>query len=372
MSGIYIHIPFCKTKCGYCDFYSNNQIDLKQAFLKSLLKEIGVRRNFINTEESVNTIYFGGGTPSQLTIEDCRLIIDELNRWFKVSPHAEITFEANPDDLNPEYLSNLLQIGFNRISIGVQTFDEAGLKLMNRRHNSKQAIDAVFMAQKAGFDNITIDLIYGYPGLLEETWIQNLKTAFKLPIKHLSSYHLIFEEGTPFHDLKKEKKLTEVDESVSNEHYSILCEMAREHGFLHYEISNFCKEGWPSRHNSSYWDDTQYLGLGPSAHSYNQLERCWNISSTEKYIQFVDSDLKHWHSEVLGEKEKLNEFIMTRLRTSKGILLHDFQQKFGTSALERLVTVAKKQSSLLVTDVSIAIPEDQLMVSDPYIVNLFV
>ncbi len=370
MAGIYIHIPFCKSKCGYCDFYSDNQLNLRKEYVESVLKEIEQQYCFLS-EREISSIYFGGGTPSQMTIDDCQLIIEKIKSYFFIKKEAEITFEANPDDLNTNYLRDLIKIGINRISLGVQTFDDAGLKLMNRRHSSSQAIDTVIMAQAAGFENITLDLIYGYPGLSEELWIKNLEIAFLLTIKHLSAYHLIFEQGTPFYKLKKNKKLIEVDESVSEKHYDILCNEALKNGFEHYEISNFCLPGYESKHNSNYWNGTPYLGLGPSAHSFDGKIRRFNIANTKQYIELVCNQGQYWQDEILTEKDRVNEYIMIHLRTSNGIDLDEFDQIFGKKHLDRLIEVAKTHKKPEKMGQYLRISEKDLLVSDPIILDLF-
>lgn len=370
MAGIYIHVPFCKTKCGYCDFYSNNQLNFRQDYVNSIIKEIDHQYLFIKTDE-ISTIYFGGGTPSQLSIDDCQLIIEKMQSRFLIKKDAELTFEANPDDLNATYLKELLQIGINRISIGVQTFDDDGLKFMNRRHTSSQAFDSVLLAHEVGFENITIDLIYGYPGLSDVLWEKNLEKAFSLPIKHLSAYHLIIEQGTPFYKHKLNKKLFEVDESVSEKHYEILCNEALENGFEHYEISNFCKPGYESKHNSSYWNGTPYLGLGPSAHSFDGNNRRNNVANTQQYIELVDSKQQYWQDEILTEKDRINEYIMIHLRTSKGIDLDEFEKVFGKKHLQRLIEIASTHKKPEKMGQYLRICEKDLLVSDPIISALF-
>lgn len=370
MSGLYIHIPFCKTKCGYCDFYSNSETYWKKPLIAALLKEMQQTSDFLDNSV-IETIYFGGGTPTQLMIDELGQILEHIYKYYRLSFNPEITIEANPDDLNPEYLNQLITLGFNRISIGIQSFENEGLKFMNRRHDSKQAIRSVEEAYSAGFQNISIDLIYGYPGLLEDSWKQNLEIAFQLPVVHLSAYHLIYEEGTPFFKLKQERKIAEVHESVSEEHYEILCKYSSRYGFDHYEISNFAKTGWHSRHNSNYWNNTPYLGLGPSAHSYKNNQRRWNISDTSRYIQAINNGNQAYESETLKEKDQVNEFLMTQLRTSKGFDLNVFEKLFGSKRLWELQKKLETSKGLIVEQSKVCIPEKLLLVSDPIISGLF-
>ncbi|MBO7595349.1 MAG: radical SAM family heme chaperone HemW [Salinivirgaceae bacterium] len=318
MSGIYIHVPFCKRRCGYCNFYSSTRLSLKNDYLAAIGQELQMRANYLNGEP-VQTIYFGGGTPSLLQPTEIRTIIDTIRQLHQVSDTPEITVEANPDDLTPDYISQLAQTDVNRMSIGIQSFDDDYLQLMNRRHNAQQAIDAVKLSQKNGFDNISIDLIYGLPGSTCEYWKRQLDTAASLNVQHLSAYHLSYEEGTAFCQKLRQHKIAEVTEDESLAQFDVLTRWAQSADFEHYEISNFAKPGLRSRHNSSYWDRTIYLGVGPAAHSYNQLARSWNTSDIAAYIKNVNEGKSFSESEALTPSDIFNDYVITALRTSAGI-----------------------------------------------------
>ncbi len=268
MAGIYIHIPFCRQKCYYCDFYKTVNTSLTVKFLPALESEIILRKGYLESE-TIETIYFGGGTPSVLTESELADILQTLHQQYSISCDAEITFEANPDDLSIEYLQGLKRTGVNRLSIGIQSFQDTFLKKMNRRHTAMQAVEAIENAANLGFDNISVDLIYGLPGLSSTAWKKDLKQVFKLPVQHLSAYHLTYHEGTAFYTWLKKGALKELKEAQSVSQFEILVEQAEKNGFEQYEISNFAKDRLYSKHNSSYWLGTKYLGLGPSAHSFN-------------------------------------------------------------------------------------------------------
>ena len=287
MAGLYIHIPFCTKRCLYCDFFSNTEMKYKEPYLSAVIRELELRKDYLEGEP-VETIYFGGGTPSQLQAADFSRIFEAIHRLFDVSPCAEITLEANPDDMTPEYVAGLQTLPFNRVSMGVQSFKEEDLRFLNRRHNREQALLAVDLCKKNGLENISVDLIYGLPGQTLEEWKQNLDTVIRLDIPHISAYHLIYEEGTALYKLKEAGKITPVDEDLSVALFTSLIDQLTANGYLHYEISNFARPGMLSRHNSSYWIGKKYLGIGPSAHSYNGQNRQWNISSLPGYLQAID------------------------------------------------------------------------------------
>lgn len=316
MAGIYIHIPFCKRKCHYCNFFSVATTRWKEPFLKALLEEITARKDYLEGEK-VNTVYFGGGTPSLLKIEDLRLIVEDLRLYFDIDPLAEVTLEANPDDITGEWLSGLKDMPVNRLSIGVQSFFDDDLLYLNRVHSGEQALNAVKSAQDAGFRNLTIDLIYGIPTLTEEKWQHNLDTFFSLDIPHLSAYSLTVEKKTPLDLLIRKGKAAPVNEEQAINHFKMLLEAAREHNFIHYEISNFSSEGYYSKHNSLYWLGGNYLGLGPSAHSYNGRSRQWNVSSISGYINNEGRNTVE-EKEELTLDQRYNEYVMTSLRTVWG------------------------------------------------------
>jgi oxygen-independent coproporphyrinogen-3 oxidase len=294
----------------------------------ALQSEIIHRKNYLENE-TVETIYFGGGTPSVLKEVELKGILDFLQIHFNVSPTVEITFEANPDDLSIEYLTGIYNAGIRRLSIGIQSFQNEFLKKMNRRHDAKQAIDAVVTAGQLGFYDISVDLIYGLPGLSRHQWKEDLKQVFKLPVQHLSAYHLTYHEGTAFYTWLKKGTLKALKETESIVQFQILIEMAKENGFEQYEISNFARDHKYSKHNSSYWTGAKYLGLGPSAHSFNGISRRWNVSHIESYIKAIEAGLPYSEEEILSENNKYNEYILTRIRTIWGVSIDDLKEDFG-------------------------------------------
>ena len=318
MAGIYIHVPFCKRKCGYCNFYSTTRLELKASYLQAVRKELQLRRDYLGGEP-VLTIYFGGGTPSLLQPSEIQQIIDTIKQLFAVGAEAEITVEANPDDLTPTYISQLAETDVNRLSIGIQSFDDAMLALMNRRHTAQQAADAVRNCQQAGFGNISVDLIYGLPGTTTDYWKTQLDGVARLNIQHLSAYHLSYEDGTAFGLKLKQHKLEEVPEDESLTQFETLTDWARRNDFQHYEISNFARPGFHSRHNSSYWNRTIYLGVGPAAHSYNRTTRSWNTANAAQYIGGIMAGICVSETETLSPSDIFNDYVITALRTSSGI-----------------------------------------------------
>ena len=321
MAGIYVHIPFCRQACHYCNFHFSTSMKLRNDFSKALLKEIVLRKNYLEGEK-IETVYFGGGTPSLLTKEELSSIIGGLNKHFDISSSAEITFEANPDNINTPDLLNWKSLGINRLSIGVQSFFEEDLVWMNRAHSAGQAIDCIKQAQDAGISNMSIDLIYGAPTLTDEKWKNNLETAAGLSIPHLSCYALTVEPGTALEVMTRKKKVTPVNTDDQARQFLIMTDYLQQHGYEHYEISNLALPGKRSRHNSSYWSGAKYLGLGPSAHSYNGETRQWNIANNALYIQSLDNNEIPFEIEHLSNEQRFNEYIMTALRTIEGIDLN--------------------------------------------------
>ncbi len=334
MSGIYIHIPFCKQACHYCDFHFSTSLKNKEATLNAILKEIELRKeylinndtintvNLLNTSKIINTIYFGGGTPSLLIGDEINQVIDQIAKHFLIDSNAEITLEANPDNLDKHFLQSLKQTPVNRLSIGIQSFYDEDLKLMNRAHNAEMALRCVPDAADAGFSQITIDLIYALPNLTHERWIQNLKTAFGLPVNHLSCYCLTVEPRTALADMVKKNKVIIPDDEHAAHQFQLLVEMITTAGFEQYEISNFCRDGKYSKHNSNYWKGESYLGIGPSAHSYNANSRQWNIANNRQYIQSINESIIPFTKEELTADQHYNEYILTSLRTSWGVDLN--------------------------------------------------
>lgn len=339
MAGIYIHIPFCKTRCIYCDFYSTTRSELKQRYIQVLCRELRTRKNYLKGE-AIETIYFGGGTPSQLAEEDFRQIFETIREVYGMDTIKEITLEANPDDLTEEYVTMLHTLPFNRISMGIQTFDDATLKLLNRRHNAMQAIEAVNRCRQVGFQNISIDLIYGLPGETDERWQRDLNQAVSLNVEHISAYHLTYEKGTRIYEMLQAHRISEVDEDSSVRFFSTLMDTFSAAGYEHYEISNFCKPGMYSRHNTSYWRGIPYLGCGPSAHSFNTITREWNVSSLEEYITSIETGNRSYETEELHLHTRYNEYIMTSLRTVWGVSIEHIKQNFGATLWEYFQEIA--------------------------------
>ena len=328
MAGIYIHIPFCKKRCTYCDFYTEVAPKLIPRLVHSICKEIEIRANYLPSNH-IDTIYFGGGTPSVLKPEQFSAIFKAIYATFSISDKAEITFESNPDDLSVHFFESIKHLPFNRISIGIQSFDDEDLKRINRRHNGNQAVEAVQNAQKAGFDNISIDLIYGLPYQTIEIWEKQLDMALSLNVQHISSYGLTYEEGTKLWEQREKGEVIPVDDDTMNEMYLLLVKKMKEKGFDAYEISNFAQKDFRSKHNSAYWKQQPYIGLGPSAHSYNILERQWNVSSILKYIYAVENNKVFYETENLTVSEKFNDYVMVSLRTAEGIDLEYIEKEFG-------------------------------------------
>lgn len=341
MAGIYFHIPFCKQKCHYCNFYSVASDKNKEAFLEALAKEIELQKNYLKNE-TVETIYFGGGTPSVLSADEINSLFQKLQTIFSISKNAEITFEANPDDLTKSYLQSLKRTPINRFSIGIQSFIEEDLKYLNRVHSAQQALQSIKYAQDVGFENLSIDLIYGIPTLTETNWIKNLDVFFELSFPHLSAYALTVEPKTALDVLIRKQKMKPVAEDRILDHFKILLEQMNQNNYTHYEISNFCKEPFYSLHNKNYWFRKSYLGLGPSAHSFNGNSRQWNVSNTLKYISSINSGIIPTEIEKLSEDQKYNEYILTSLRTIWGIEEKYILNQFGVSHLNDFEKSIKK------------------------------
>lgn len=331
MAGIYLHIPFCKKACHYCNFHFSTSLRQKNDFTGALLREIHLQQNYLQGR-AVETIYFGGGTPSLLEQEELNMILDQLRRSFTIHPQAEYTLEANPDDITAAKLAVWKQAGINRLSIGIQSFFEEDLQWMNRAHNAQQAEACIRLAQQAGFNNLTIDLIYGTPGLTDARWQDNVQKALSLGVPHLSCYALTVEPGTALQKMIAQHKKEAVDDEKQAHHFTLLMQWLEEAGYEHYEISNFAKPGFRSRHNTSYWQGKPYLGLGPSAHSFNGGARQWNIANNVLYIQSLEKDTVPFESEQLSARQQLNEYIMISLRTAEGIDLNRLEQQFGAAA----------------------------------------
>ena len=366
MAGIYIHIPFCRKRCHYCDFFKSTDLSQKARLLAGLKKELECRASELVSEE-INTIYLGGGTPSVLLIEELEDLLETVRLNFEVSPEAEITMEANPDDLSEVMLSELRQIGFNRLSIGIQSFSDSDLKRMNRRHDSLQAVQSVKLAKKAGFSNISIDLIYGLPNQNMDDWERNIRQAIELDVPHISAYNLTYHQGTVFYDQLKKGILKELPDELSLQQFQLLIRLLKDAGFEHYEISNFCKPGLYSKHNSSYWKSKKYLGIGPSAHSFDLNSRRWNVSSISEYLSGIENNEPYSEFEILNEQDRYNDYIITGLRTSWGISAELIKTEFSASYFDHFQKSKEKylQSGHLVcTPESVTLSPDGLFISD--------
>ena len=366
MAGIYIHIPFCKRRCIYCDFFSTIQSEKKPTYIHALCQELEMRKNYLEGEE-IETIYLGGGTPSQLTEEELNEIFTSLYNIYKVKEDAEITLEANPDDLTPEYVSMLRRLPINRISMGIQTFQEETLKLLHRRHTARQAIEAFQRCREAGFRNISIDLMYGLPGETLDTWKEDLQQAIALHPEHISAYHLIYEEGTALWKLRDEHQVEEADEDLSVTLFKTLINELKQAGYQHYEISNFCLPGLHSRHNSSYWTGKKYLGCGPSAHSFNGSSRQWNIASLDNYLKGIASGKPNYEIEELDLYTRYNDFVITSIRTCWGMSLSRLRSEYGEELYRYCLRMAKshlEQGVLETEEDTLRLTQEGIFISD--------
>jgi len=342
MAGIYIHIPFCRTICHYCDFYKVASLAGKSFFMDALIKEVEIRSEYLNGEP-VETIYFGGGTPSVLEVADISKLIQNISDYHNIEKNCEITLEANPDDLTDDYMASLCEkTDVNRLSIGIQSFHDDDLKLMNRRHNGITAYESIKRAISFGFSNISIDIIYGLPGSSVAKLEANIDRLFDFDIKHISAYHLTIEPGTFFYRKAEKGLIKPVDDEEGYAQFRRLIEKLGEKGFIHYEISNWAKEGYYSRHNANYWKRKPYLGLGPSAHSYNLFSRQWNISNVKLYIEGIQNNCLRFEIENLTEADHYNEYLLTSLRTTWGLDLAQLEVRFGSRAVEELYARSKK------------------------------
>lgn len=374
MAGIYIHIPFCKQKCHYCNFFSVASQKNKVAFLNVLSEEISNRKPYLG-DEPISTIYLGGGTPSVLSKDELMRIFDQLRANYNVLADAEITLEANPDDLSHNYLRELKETPINRLSIGVQSFFDEDLTYLNRIHTADQALNRVKDALNIGFGNMSIDLIYGIPTLTKEKWEANLKTFFDLNITHLSAYSLTVEPKTALHQLIKKKKLKNIQDEQSIAHFKILQKQIKEKGFEHYEISNFSKPGHYSKHNSLYWLGGNYLGLGPSAHSFNGISRQWNASSLAKYLQYGNNGELAYEKEILTKIQRFNEYVMTSLRTSWGCNLEHISNVFGadfTSKIESEIQIFIRKGQIIQENKVLFLTEEGKLFADGIAADLFI
>ncbi len=337
MAGLYIHIPFCKSRCIYCAFYSTVSIDKRQRYVDALCKEMEMRgTRDVDGKMNLDTIYLGGGTPSQLSTGQLRQLFIYINKVFGNNA-KEITIEMNPDDVTKEYADVLRELGVNRVSMGAQTFDNKRLHFLHRRHTSQQVAEAVNILRKAGFHNISIDLMYGFPDETLEDWKQDIRKALSLEVEHVSAYCLMIEEGTVLYEqVKSEKRKvkSERNEEVERQMYEVLIDQMTESGYEHYEISNFAKPGFRSRHNSSYWHDVPYIGLGAAAHSYDLKSRSWNVADIQQYMMAIEKGERPAEQEEIDEETHYNDCITTALRTSDGLDITTLKEKFQRYCLK--------------------------------------
>jgi oxygen-independent coproporphyrinogen III oxidase len=372
MVGLYVHIPFCRKLCSYCDFYFSVSLQNKEEMVNAICLELELQKDYLQGE-SVGTIYFGGGTPSLLNETELGRIFQAIEKNYPVSSSAEITLEANPDDITPTYAQLLRKLGINRLSLGLQSFIDEQLVFMHRRHNAQQAVDCVKIAQHSGFSNITVDLIYGLPALSLEQWENELEQVRKLNVQHLSAYHLGIEPKTLLAKEFAKGSFKIIDEESSRSQYKMLTDWAKENSFIHYEISNFAREGFYSRHNRAYWQQKKYLGVGPSAHSYNLVSRQWNIANNLRYIESLAKQKVPFTLEVLDEKSRFNDYLLTSLRTCWGADLKEIENTFGKNNHDLLLQEAKPflcGGELIIERNRLRISEGSLIVSDHIISNL--
>ena len=332
MSGIYIHIPFCHQACHYCDFHFSTSLKSKSKIIESICSEIDLRKDFFKTNAPIESIYFGGGTPSILSEKELELIIEKLKTTFDLSELKEFTFEINPEDVNDENIENWKKNKIDRFSLGLQSFDDSMLKYLNRKHSGENGLSSIKKIKQAGFKNISVDLIYGIPGLSMETWKNQLEILIELEIPHISAYCLTIEPKTVFGKLLTSGKIKPIDEELAQDHYFFMHEFLEKNMLEHYEISNFGKQKFYSQHNVSYWKGKHYLGIGPSAHSFDGEKRLWNVSNNFNYIKSINNKLLPIEFEELNKNQKTNEYILTGLRTKWGIDLNKINDEISASS----------------------------------------
>lgn len=374
MAGLYIHIPFCKSRCIYCGFYSSTLDTLKEAYVNALCHELIMRKDEIN---SCDTVYLGGGTPSQLSINQLEKIFTIISQYYlnkKVVPSSktisqEITIECNPDDINPDFAHALSMLPVNRVSMGAQTFDDTLLKFIHRRHTARQAQEAVNLLRHTGIPNISIDLMYGFPNETLTQWKTDIYQAIKLDVNHISAYSLMYEEGTPLYNMQKRGDIQEIDEELSLSMYETLVTLLSGAGYEHYEISNFAQKGYRSRHNSSYWQNVPYIGVGAAAHSYNLQTRSWNVSDIKQYIESINKNIRPYEEEILTNDMKYNDLITTTLRTKEGLnfaMLPDKYRKYLLSTARPHIT----QGNLIIERNHIHLTQQGIFISDDIMSDL--
>ena len=340
MAGIYIHIPFCRSRCIYCGFYSTTNLELRQRYVEAVCREMKTYPFPLPEGMGIDTIYLGGGTPSQLTIPQLRQLFININKVYSLPSiqrgaggEPEITIEVNPDDVTDEFAAALQQLGINRVSMGAQTFNDERLKWLHRRHTSKQVGEAVRRLREAGIQNISIDLMYGFPGETLGDWQHDIDAALALNVEHLSAYCLMIEEGTPLHQMLRQGRITEADEELERQMYEMLIDRLEASGYEHYEISNFARPGYRSRHNSAYWKGIPYIGIGSAAHSYDIATRSWNVSDIQQYIDAIRKGQRPYESETLDDDTRYNDTVTVALRTREGLPLATLSDHHRTHCL---------------------------------------
>ena len=387
MAGIYIHIPFCKQACYYCNFYFSTSLALKDQMIISLVKEIEIRSGSIKEnadneiailsfeDEIIETIYFGGGTPSLLSKKEIHDLLLTIKKNYKVDDKAEITFEANPDDITIEKLIDWKAAGINRLSIGIQSFIERDLLWMNRAHSAKHASNCIHLAREAGFNNFSVDLIFGIPNLSNEEWKENVQKVIDMNVPHIACYALTVEPKTALQKMIALKKKEDINTDVQATQYSILMQMMHSAGYEHYEISNFAKPGFRSRHNSSYWQGKKYIGIGPSAHSYNGKMRMWNKANNSIYIDSIQKNIIPFEKEILTETQQINEYIMTSLRTIEGLDLSFIEIKFSIKErirIESVISENVEKEHFLFNGEKMILTDEGKLFADGIAVKLFI
>lgn len=381
MAGIYVHIPFCQSRCIYCDFFSTTALGQRGEYVDALTQEIANRREELAGDggmgsNAVETIYIGGGTPSQLSIQHIRHILDSIRSCYAVAPMAEVTMECNPEDISESFSEALAGLGINRVSMGVQTFDDARLRFLKRRHSREKAIEAVSVLKRTGFRNISIDLMFGFPGETQADWDADLTMAISLDVPHISAYSLMYEEGTPLTRLRAAGKLRPLGEEQMLGMYNKLVDRLEMAGYSHYELSNFSKPQYASRHNMSYWTGVPYLGFGAGAHSYDGVHRRWNVSSVSQYIHGLSTGGEYYEFETLSDEDRYNEYVMTRLRTRMGMdvatLKHEFGEKIDFDEFEQTLQRHISMGTLVVADGRVRLSRKGQYVSDDVMSDFFV
>lgn len=377
MYGLYIHIPFCGSRCIYCDFFSTTRTQDIPHYIDCLCSELSIRSTSSSTHQSpilLSSIYLGGGTPSQVPVKYLEKIFNHIHKHYAVSSDIEITMECNPEDINPNYLQSLTLTPINRLSFGIQTFDKSRLSFLHRRHSSEQSVRSIKLCQDSGYENISIDLMYGFPGETIHSWEADLNQALNLDIQHISAYSLSYEKGTPLYSMLINGKTKAIPDEQCSKMYFLILSTMENNGFEHYEISNFAKPGFHSRHNNNYWHGVPYIGIGAGAHSYDLKHRSWNISNLDIYMNSIENHKLPNTIEHLSEIDNYNEYIMTRLRTMEGININEMSQLFSKELLLYFNHIIKKhldQSNLIENNHHIYLNKDKLFISDSIISDLF-